>query len=375
MMPEHYDPQEVKRRLPMLDLLAHEGVAVRRNGRLWLAHCPFHQEKSMSFTIYIYDIASQDHAHCFGCGWNGDIIKFRQERHGEDFVSSLKACASLASVPPSVLEAKRKQAAKMPRVSGLASEPKEKPVLPRMRAMEDAEVQALAALRGLSVEGVKAAALVKRVGWCRWPQWIDRNGCWAMADDAGPSWVVTDKARRVAQFRRMDGGMFTRKDGREIKAWTKGSPTWPLGASEIGERGCVMLVEGGADMLAGFHFLTLFHRLDHVAVCAMLGASCAICDEALPFFRQKRVRIFMDEDEPKPVPGHPEKPPIYPGREAAARWTEQLIEAGAAVETFSLEGLMKRDGSRVKDLNDLAMVDEAAWLDAELREAYFDWDF
>jgi hypothetical protein len=128
-------------------------------------------------------------------------------------------------------------------------------------------------------------------------------------------------------------------------------------------------------MLAGYHFLVMFKRTHAVAVCAMLGGSCGICDEALGFFANKRVRIVMDEDEPKPVPGHPEKPPIYPGREAAARWTAQLVEAGAAVETFSLAGLTRRDGKRVKDLNDLALVDEAAWLDAELREMFFDFDF
>ena len=83
----------------------------------------------------------------------------------------------------------------------------------------------------------------------------------------------------------------------------------------------------------------------------------------------------MDEDTPRPVPGHPEKPPIFPGKEAAARWTAQLTDVGAAVETFSLAGLVRKDGERVKDLNDLALVDEAAWLDPELRAAFFDFDF
>jgi hypothetical protein len=178
-------------------------------------------------------------------------------------------------------------------MTGLTLEGKEKPALPRMRALNDNEMMTLATLRGLSVEGVRAAAAAKRVGFCEWPQWEDRNGCWRVADGAAGSWVVTDHSRRVAQFRRMDGAKFVRKDGHEIKAWTKGSPTWPVGAAEIGDRGCVLLVEGGADMLAAFHFLWLFHRLEVVAVCAMLGASCGICDEALPFFARKRVRLIM----------------------------------------------------------------------------------
>jgi len=127
--------------------------------------------------------------------------------------------------------------------------------------------------------------------------------------------------------------------------------------------------------LAAWHFLLRYGRQDVVAVCSMLGASCSICDEALSFFRQKRVRIMMDEDSPKPVPNHPEKPPIYPGREAAARWTVQLCAAGAAVESFSLAGLTRADGQPVKDLNDLVFIDDSAWRDPELKQAFMDFDF
>ena len=217
--------------------------------------------------------------------------------------------------------------------------------------------------------GIAVAARLKRVGGCEWPQFLDRDGCWRRAKDAAPCWVVTDSARWVAQYRRLDGKKFTRKDGKQIKAWTNGSPTWPLGAAEIGERAGVLLVEGGADMLAAYHFLALFRRLEKVAVCAMLGASMRIAEDALAQFKRKRVRIVMDEDEPKDDRG------VRPGYEAAARWQEQLTEAGAAVECFSLAGLTTKAGAKVKDLNDLAMVDEGAWLDPELRAAFFDFDF
>jgi len=385
------DPNELKRRLPMLEFLAGQGVECRRAGALHVAHCPFHEERSQSFTIYTYPDASQDHAHCFGCGWNGDVIKYWRERHGVGFVDALHALASLASFSPSFSYAQKKQAAPVPRVSVVTRENKVKPALPRMRALTDAEVTTLAALRKLSRDGVAAAALDKRVGVCAWPQfegcavhgWECRrdrkdccgNGHWHTPKDSALCWVVTDSERWVAQPRRFDGKPFVRRSGGEFKSWTIGSGTWPIGASEIGERAGVLLVEGGADMLAAYHFLAQFHRLHAVAVVAILGASCAICEEALPFFERKRVRIMMDEDEPKARKGKPEAAPIYPGREAAARWTEQLTNAGAAVETFSLHGLKKKDGTKVKDLNDLALVDEAAWLDEELRAAFFDFDF
>lgn len=371
-MSERYDPQDIKAKLPFLDLMAREGVILRRSGPNWVGPCPFHAERSASFTVHGPE---HDHGHCYGCGWNGDVIDFWIARRGVAFVDAVRELASLASVPAAFSRRFQKQASQVPRMTDAKRKGRGKPTLPRLRALTDDEMAALAKLRGIDVDGVRAAVHDKRVGGCSWPQYEDYRGAWGLSADAVPCWVVTDGERRLAQFRKLDGGQFLRFDGQQIKAWTRGSPTWPLGASEIGQRGGVLLVEGGADMLAGYHFLARFGRLRQVAICAMLGGSCSICDEALPFFERKRVRIMMDEDTPKPVRGHPEKPPIYPGREAAARWTAQLVTAGAAVETFSLAGLTKRTGEPVKDLNDLAMVDEGAWIDEELREAFFDFDF
>lgn len=348
--------------MSFLDLCAREGIELRRSGTNFVGRCPFHEERSASFTVHG---PAHDHGHCYGCGWNGDVFDlWRERRGGVGFVDAVAAVASLASLSP----LPRIEAARVPRMTQ-AEEEREKPALPRLRAMRDDEVVALARMRQISVEGIEAAAALKRVAVCEWPQFIDRNGAWGRYHDATPCWVVTDGARAVAQFRRLDGEAFTRADGKSIKAWTRGSPTWPIGAGEIGSRGAVLLVEGGADMLAAYHFLALFGRLEEVAVCAMLGASMRIAEDALGFFTRKRVRVVMDDDEPKGERG------IRPGCEAAARWTAQLAGAGAAVETFSLAGLRRRDGERVKDLNDLAVVDEAAWLDAELREAFVDFDF
>ena len=372
-MTERFDAVEVKRRLAFLDLMAHEGIAMRRAGPHFVACCPFHEERTGSFTVHGPD---HDHGHCYGCGWNGDIFDFWRARRGVGFADALAALASLASVSPAVLGQRRIDAARsVPQMTEVAAGLREKPALPRLRGLNEEEQGKLSALRALSREGIAAAAADKRVGWCLWPQYLDRNGAWAPGKDAAGCWVVTDGERRVAQFRRLDGGLFQCND-REIKCWTKGSPTWPLGAAELAGKDGVLLVEGGADGLAAYHFLWMFGQLGRVGVCMMLGASCGICADALPFFNRKRVRIMMQEDEPKARPGAAEDAlPVFPGREAAARWTGQLVEAGAAVETFSLAGLAKKDGARVKDVNDLALVDEAAWMDGELRAAFVDFEF
>lgn len=48
------------------------------------AICPFHNEKTASFLV------KNDFGYCFGCGWNGDTIKFIMELEGISFVQAVK---------------------------------------------------------------------------------------------------------------------------------------------------------------------------------------------------------------------------------------------------------------------------------------------
>lgn len=377
------DLQRVREILSMEELCRRERVVLRKgSGASWVGCCPFHEESSGSFHV---GGRGPDRAHCFGCGWDGSIFDFWAARHGLTFreaAEQLAHMAGIAPLPPGAVLPARK-AAKVPEVTA-ADKAREKPPLPRMRPLKDGEIEALAALRGLSVAGVRAAARVfRRVGWGMWPQWLGRDGRWRPREDAAPSWVVTDDERWVAQFRALDGaGYATKMPGNTIKAWTvTGSrPAWPLGAAEMGARDNVILVEGGADMLAGYHFLQGFARMNAVAVVGMLGASNRIAEDALPFFRGKRVRIMMDADEEKEVKsrrknGEVKVKLMRPGMEAARRWQGQLTAAGAAVESYSLYGLTMVDGRPVKDLNDLARCSAEVVGSDEVMEAFFDFDF
>ncbi len=51
--------------------------------------CPFHREKSPSFTV----TNVKGFYHCFGCGAHGNAIHFLQEWLGRDFVDAVKALA------------------------------------------------------------------------------------------------------------------------------------------------------------------------------------------------------------------------------------------------------------------------------------------
>lgn len=59
--------------VPLKEACLHYGVEFGRNG---FARCPFHSERTASFTIH------NNKGHCFGCGWSGDLIDFVQKITG-----------------------------------------------------------------------------------------------------------------------------------------------------------------------------------------------------------------------------------------------------------------------------------------------------
>lgn len=65
-------------------------ISVKRGGRTSKALCPFHSEKTPSFTIY-NDTQS---FYCFGCGTGGDVINYIMRAENLDYVEAIKFLAS-----------------------------------------------------------------------------------------------------------------------------------------------------------------------------------------------------------------------------------------------------------------------------------------
>ncbi len=65
-------------------------VALKKTGHTFKGLCPFHAEKTPSFTVS----PDKQIFHCFGCGAGGDVIKFVQEREGLSFVEAAKMLAN-----------------------------------------------------------------------------------------------------------------------------------------------------------------------------------------------------------------------------------------------------------------------------------------
>ncbi len=66
---------------------------LRRNGREWIGRCPFHNERTASFTIF--EKAGGQRYHCFGCGADGDAIGFIMKAEGLEFRDALEHLADL----------------------------------------------------------------------------------------------------------------------------------------------------------------------------------------------------------------------------------------------------------------------------------------
>ena len=65
-----------------------------RAGREWKACCPFHNEKTPSFTVN----DDKHFYHCFGCGAHGDAIRFLTDQRGMPFMDAVKELASKAGM-------------------------------------------------------------------------------------------------------------------------------------------------------------------------------------------------------------------------------------------------------------------------------------
>ncbi len=89
---------ELRSRLSIADIIGQK-VKLTKRGREYIGLCPFHHEKTPSFTIN----ESKGFYHCFGCGAHGDIIRYLMDAEGLPFMEAIKKLADRAGLPMPVL--------------------------------------------------------------------------------------------------------------------------------------------------------------------------------------------------------------------------------------------------------------------------------
>ena len=80
---------ELLARVDIVDIIE-QRVPLKKSGRDWSARCPFHDERSPSFTVS----PAKQFYHCFGCGAHGSAIKFLMDYDRMEFVDAVEDLAS-----------------------------------------------------------------------------------------------------------------------------------------------------------------------------------------------------------------------------------------------------------------------------------------
>ena len=83
----------IKEKINLVDFLSKD-LRLIKSGTNYKALCPFHNEKTPSFTIN----QEKNSFKCFGCGVSGDIFSYVMEKYKVDFKEALKILANEAGV-------------------------------------------------------------------------------------------------------------------------------------------------------------------------------------------------------------------------------------------------------------------------------------
>lgn len=253
-------------------------VSLKKKGANWMACCPFHQEKTPSFSVN----PAKDIYYCFGCGKGGSVYSFVMEIERVSFPEAVKIVAEKAHVPlPAMVEdqkfeARRRDADEIIELNSWALEWWE-------AQLEEGGTGARAAREYLSKREIKEETRKSfRLGYAP-DSWdglishlksrgasqaqIERSGLVVLKDAGGAYdrfrgrliFPVLDAQGRAVAF----GGRTLAADGEpkylnspETAAYTKGRHLYGLNVTrdDIRRRKFAILVEGYLDLIIPFQF-------------------------------------------------------------------------------------------------------------------------
>ena len=84
---------EIRSKNDIVDIIS-QYVVLKRSGRNFFGLCPFHKEKSPSFSVS----PDKQIFHCFGCGVGGNVFHFVEKIENLGFIESLEMLADRAGI-------------------------------------------------------------------------------------------------------------------------------------------------------------------------------------------------------------------------------------------------------------------------------------
>ncbi len=94
MLYDQYFIDDLKNRADIVRIIQPYAQDLKKKGANWMACCPFHQEKTPSFSVN----PSKGFYKCFGCGKGGSVYNFLMEIEGLNFPEAIKRVAEMSGV-------------------------------------------------------------------------------------------------------------------------------------------------------------------------------------------------------------------------------------------------------------------------------------
>ena len=94
MLYDQYFIDDLKNRADIVRIIQPYAQDLKKKGANWMACCPFHQEKTPSFSVN----PSKGFYKCFGCGKGGTAFNFLMEMEGLNFPEAIKRVAEISGI-------------------------------------------------------------------------------------------------------------------------------------------------------------------------------------------------------------------------------------------------------------------------------------
>lgn len=200
-----------------LSALIGRSIPLRKAAGEFKSCCPFHQEKTPSFTVN----DEKGFAHCFGCGWHGDAIRWLTDHQNMNFREAVKRLASEAGMTMPLIDEREFRAhetAPRQTYKAITAEPQKLPAEALRWFYEE---------RGIGEETLKRA----KVGWS------DKKSCVVFP------YIMPGVGQIGFKFRGLPKKIWQDKDGPEKPYWLVDQLDPTLGSD-------LYIVEGELDALA-----------------------------------------------------------------------------------------------------------------------------